>query len=233
MKIGSICKFSLIDYPGKFSAIIGTQGCNMNCGWCQNFYLIPCDYTHDSQPIEEDEILSFLTERKSFLDGVVITGGEPTIHRDLPVFCEKIKEMGFSVKLDTNGTNPDMLNMLIKNNLIDYIAMDIKTDFNQYGKLLREHIDIGEIIDSINLIMAFKKPYEFRTTCVSPFVNKRNICEIGTLIKGARQYFLQKCIGRKMLNGGAKYQVLTENDLMELEKAVAPLVVNCKIRNLQ
>ena len=230
MKIGSIHKLSLSDYPGKLSALIGTQGCNMCCFWCHNSYLIPCDYTLDSQTIVEEEVLNFLAERDEFLDGVVITGGEPTIHPDLPLFCEKIKKMGFSVKLDTNGTNPNMLNKLIKDNLVDYIAMDIKTDFKHYRKLLKESIDARKIMDSINLLLAGNKPYEFRTTCVSPFVDLGNIEEIGGMIKGAQQLFLQECIKQKNLIGNKQYQIIDEKDLSELAKRVTPYVVNCEIR---
>jgi len=230
LKIGSIHKLSLSDYPGKLSALIGTQGCNMRCFWCHNSYLIPYDYTMDSQAIGEEDVFNFLAERDEFLDGVVITGGEPTIHPDLPVFCEKIKRMGFSIKLDTNGTNPKMLNTLIDDDLLDYIAMDVKTDIDQYQKLLKESIDSVEIIESINLLLAFNKPYEFRTTCVSPFVNTENIGKIGSLIKGAQQYFLQKCTKQEKNIGNSKYKILSDNDLFELEKIVASYVVNCNIR---
>lgn len=230
MKIGSIHKLSLSDYPGKLSALIGTQGCNMRCFWCHNSYLIPCDYTMDSQAIVEEEVLNFLAERDEFLDGVVITGGEPTIHPDLPLFCEKLKKMGFSIKLDTNGTNPNMLNMLINDDLVDYIAMDIKTDFKHYRKLLKEASDAMEIMDSINLLLAGNKPYEFRTTCVSPFVDLGNIEEIGAMIEGAQQLFLQECIKQKNVNGNKQYQIIDEKDLSELAKRVTPYVVNCEIR---
>jgi pyruvate formate lyase activating enzyme len=230
MKIGTIKENSLIDYPGKISAVIGTQGCNMRCFWCHNSYLIPYDDTIDSQAIDEVEVLNFLIERKGFLDGIVITGGEPTIHPDLPGFCEKIKKLGFPVKLDTNGTNHEMLNTLINDDLVDYIAMDVKTDLDQYRKLFRESIDLGNIIESIKLILDCEKPYEFRTTCVSPFVNRGSIAEIGTLISGARQYYLQKCNQPKNTNGNFNYQILIENDLTDLQELVVPHVENCKIR---
>ena len=159
MKIGTIQKFSLIDYPGKISAVIGTQGCNMRCFWCHNFYLIPHDYPPSFQPIEEEDFFQFLMERVNFLDAVVVSGGEPTLHTDLLEFCERIKVLGFHVKLDTNGTNPAMLQELMAAGLLDYVAMDIKTDAEQYNKLCKEKIEMDAILASIDIILSAGMPY--------------------------------------------------------------------------
>lgn len=230
MKIGSITKTSLIDYPGKLSAIIGTQGCNMRCPWCHNSYLVPYEFSDHSEMIAENDFLSFLIQRKNFLDGVVITGGEPTIQSDLPELCENVKKMGLAVKIDTNGTNPDMLNRLLKGELVDYIAMDIKTDLDRYHQLFRENIGENEILKSIDLLMSSNKPYEFRTTCVSPFVTTDNIDKIGMLIKGANTLFLQKCNQAKKMDASSKYEIIDENGLVELKQRADSYVLNCQIR---
>lgn len=230
MKIGSINKTSLLDYPGKLSAVIGTQGCNMRCPWCHNFHLIPYEFTKHSRIIKQEDLFSFLDQRKNFLDGIVITGGEPTIQTDLPQFCENVKKVGLAVKIDTNGTHPDVLNGLLKNNLVDYIAMDIKTDLDQYKHLFRNNIDANKILESIDIIMSSDKPYEFRTTCLSPFVTKDNIDRIGMLIKGAGSLFLQKCNQTANMDKDTEYEILNGHDIVKLKQSVDSYVLNCKIR---
>ncbi len=230
MKIGAIQKSSLIDYPGKISAVIGTQGCNMRCFWCHNRYLISYDYSPSSQPIDEKDFFQFLNERVHFLDAVVISGGEPTLHDDLLEFCESIKALGFFVKMDTNGTNPAMLQELIDHSLLDYVAMDIKTDAEQYDKLCREKIEMDDIIKSLNIILSANTPYEFRTTCVKPFVCRDNMEDVAKMIKGARLYYLQKCTGQKNTNENDFFQVLDDEELTELKLKAASYVEMCKIR---
>jgi pyruvate formate lyase activating enzyme len=230
MKIGSIKKTSLLDYPGKLSAIIGTQGCNMRCPWCHNFYLIPYEFTKHSQSIDPSDIFSFLDQRRDFLDGIVVTGGEPTIQPNLPKFCEDVKKMGLAVKIDTNGTHPGMLSRLMNDQLVDYIAMDIKTDLDQYHQLFREKIDLNKILESIDLVMSSGKPYEFRTTCVSPFVSTDNIDRIGNLIKGAKSLFLQACSRTTNTDTNSNYEIIAENRLVELKQSADSYVHKCEIR---
>jgi pyruvate formate lyase activating enzyme len=230
MNIGSIKKTSLLDYPGKLSAIIGTQGCNMRCPWCHNFYLIPYNFAKHSELITQEDLFCFLDQRKNFLDAIVITGGEPTIQSDLPQLCEHVKKMGFAVKIDTNGTNPDVLNRLLKNELVDYIAMDLKTDLDKYNQLFKEKIDVKKILESIDIIMSSDKPYEFRTTCVSPFVTTDNIDQIGMLIKGAKFLFLQKCNQVKNTDNRSQYEIINGNRLDELKERADRYVLNCEIR---
>ena len=230
MKIGTIRKFSLIDYPGKSSAVIGTQGCNMRCYWCHNGYLIPYDYPPSFQPIEEDDFFHFLEERINFLDAVVISGGEPTLHDDLLEFCQKVKVLGFYVKLDTNGTNPAMLQQLIDKSLLDYVAMDIKTHAEQYDKLCREKIEVDDMLASVNIILTADIPYEFRTTCVKPFVCRENMEDLAKMISGAKLYFLQKCTEQKNTNRKDFFQALADEELTELKNIAAPYVDMCEIR---
>ncbi len=229
MKIGTIQKLSLIDYPGKMSAVIGTQGCNMRCFWCHNCYLIPYDDSY-SQSIEEEDLFQVLYERVNFLDAVVISGGEPTLHDDLADICARIKRLGFSVKLDTNGTNPAMLQKLIDYRLLDYVAMDIKTYAEQYEKLCREKIEMDDILASVNIILSANIAYEFRTTCVKPFVSRDNIEEVAKIINGARLYYLQKCTEQKNTNGKEFYRALDDEELSELKFKAAPYVDMCAIR---
>ena len=230
MKIGTIQKFSLIDYPEKLSAVIGTQGCNMRCPWCHNCYLIPRDYSPAIQPIEEDDFFQFLQERVNFLEAVVISGGEPTLHADLPEFCERIKALGFYVKLDTNGTNPAMLQELIDNHLVDYVAMDIKTYAEQYDALCTELIEMDDILACVHIILSVNIPYEFRTTCAKPFVCRDNIEDLAKMIRGAKLYYLQKCNEQKKTHENAYYQALDDQDLTELKFKATPYVEKCAIR---
>lgn len=230
MKIGSLIKTSLLDFPGKLSAVIGTQGCNMGCPWCHNSYLIPHEFTRHSEIIEEREFFRFLEQRKNFLDGVVITGGEPTLQTDLPELCKNVKQMGFAVKIDTNGTHPGVLNRLLKHGSVDYIAMDIKTDLNLYHQLFREKIDVSAILESIDIIMSSGRPYEFRTTCVGPFVTMDNIDQIGMLIRGAKALYLQKCHPTNTVDNDSKYEIIKEDRLVELKHRAAAYVLNCEIR---
>ena len=230
MKIGTIQKFSLIDYPGKLSAVIGTQGCNMRCPWCHNCYLIPRDCLPAIQPFEEDDFFQFLQDRVNFLEAVVISGGEPTLHVDLPEFCERIKALGFHVKLDTNGTNPAMLQELVDNRLLDYVAMDIKTYAEQYDRLCREKIEMDDIFLSVHIILSADMPYEFRTTCAKPFVCKDNIEDMVKMIRGAKLYYLQKCTEQKKAHESPHYQALDDQELTELKFMAAPYVEMCAIR---
>lgn len=230
MKIGSLIKTSLLDFPGKLSAVIGTQGCNMGCPWCHNSFLIPYEFTRHSEIIEERDFFRFLEQRKNFLDGVVITGGEPTIQTDLPELCKNVKQMGFAVKIDTNGTHPGVLKRLLKHASVDYIAMDIKTDLNLYHQLFRENTDVGAILESIDIIMSSGQPYEFRTTCVGPFVTTDNIDQIGMLIRGAKALYLQKCNPTSTVDNDSKYEIINGDRLVELKHRAAAYVLNCEIR---
>ncbi len=202
----------------------------MRCFWCHNCYLIPHDYSPSFQPIEEDDFFQFLNERVNFLDAVVISGGEPTLQADLLEFCEKIKALGFYVKLDTNGTNPARLRELIDNRLLDYVAMDIKTDAEQYAKLGREKIVMDDILASVNIILSANIPYEFRTTCVKPFVCRDNIADLAKMISGAKLYYLQKCTEQKNTNKNDVYQALDDEELVELKYKAAPFAEMCAIR---
>ncbi|MBM7582320.1 pyruvate formate lyase activating enzyme [Caldicoprobacter guelmensis] len=189
MRIASIQKNSFVDYPSNIVAVVFTPGCNLNCYFCHNRHILDTeniDVTYDV-----DNVMEFLKSRRLFLDGVVISGGEPTLQPDLEEFVARIKELGYLVKLDTNGTHPHVLKRLIKKDLLDYIAMDIKAPFERYNELCGVEVNVASIQQSIEIIMNGKVDYEFRTTFV-PDLNKDDILKIAQTIKGARRYVLQQ-----------------------------------------
>lgn len=196
VKIGGFQKSSLIDYPEKISAIIFTQGCNFRCPYCHNPELIG----NKDSLIPVDEILEFLNGRVGKLDGVVITGGEPTLHKDLPDFIKQIKQLNFCVKLDTNGTNPKMLQNLINDNLIDYVAMDVKAPLSKYSEVMGTSIDTEKIQKSISILKTSNIDYEFRTTVVKSQLNSDDFENIAKLISGSKKYYLQRFLPTKTLD---------------------------------
>ena len=199
MIIGGLEKLTLLDYPDHLAAIIFTQGCNFRCHFCYNPLLVMPLQGGDEKnkkekgfsPLSLKNLFLFLSERFGRLEGVVITGGEPTLHPDLPSFIKKIKKIGYLVKLDTNGTNPDMLAGLIKDKLIDYIAMDIKAPLARYSEVVGVAADCKNIEKSVKMIINSGLPYEFRTTVVPGLLNKPDFEEMGGLIKGAKEWYLQ------------------------------------------
>ncbi|MDY0133295.1 MAG: anaerobic ribonucleoside-triphosphate reductase activating protein [Desulforegulaceae bacterium] len=199
MILGGLQKNSLIDFPGKISSVVFTRGCNFKCPYCHNPELIP--FEKNKSDIEPDEIFDFLKARKGFIDAVVITGGEPCLQKDILKFTKEIKKMGFLVKLDTNGSRPHILEKLLNENLLDLVAMDIKTPFDQYNKLITNEKNIEENLrKSINLIISSNTDYYFRTTSAKPFVTKENLIEIIKEIKGTKKYVLQKFKDKKVLD---------------------------------
>lgn len=192
MKIAGFIKNSFIDFPKHISSVIFTQGCNFDCWYCHNREII----SEDSQKIDliEDKVVfEFLETRKGKIDGLVISGGEPTLQSDLIEFVAKIKQMGFLVKLDTNGTNPEVLEKLLEDNLLDFVAMDIKTSFDKYQTFFQKNAEIfiKNVKKSVNLLKNSKINYEFRTT-FSPDVLLSDIEQISRFIQGAKSYAIQK-----------------------------------------
>ena len=200
MQIGGITKSSLIDYPKKISAVIFLIGCNFNCPYCHNPELV---ISNIIEPIDINTIYSFLKKRKGLLDGVVITGGEPTLHKKLPEFIKNIKDMGYLIKLDTNGSNPNMVEELIENKLVDYIAMDIKAPFDEYNNIITKEINIENVKKTFKLLFQNKVDYEFRTTVVSNLLNYESFVKINEIFKKEgkiKKYCLQRFKKSKHLN---------------------------------
>lgn len=189
--IAGLQKLSLVDYPGRMAATVFLSGCQMRCPFCHNSELTQPSYSSLSEP----QLLQFLEKRKTILDGVVITGGEPTL-QPIRRLIEIIKQIGYPVKLDTNGLRPDVLEDLLNAQLLDYVAMDIKNDPDNYARTAGTHINIDLIRASIKLLLNAQIPYEFRTTIVPELHTDRSMQNIGQLIQGADQYALQPFVMR-------------------------------------
>ncbi len=190
MQIHGFNKLTLLDYPGHLGAMVFLGGCNMRCPFCQNASLV---LNPSSLPvIPEDEIFSLLKRRKNILEGVCISGGEPTIYDELPDFIKRIKDMGYLVKLDTNGTNPSMLTNLIEHKLIDYVAMDIKNSKSNYALTSgKPAVELGKIEESVAYLISSPLSYEFRTTVIKELHSEEDFHSIGKWIFGAKSYYLQ------------------------------------------
>ncbi|MDP6670188.1 MAG: anaerobic ribonucleoside-triphosphate reductase activating protein [archaeon] len=183
-------KTTLIDFPGEIACTLFLPKCNFRCPYCYNPKLV---FEKDTgQSIPENEIFDFLDGRKGLLDGVCITGGEPALHTELPKFCRKVKEKGFLVKVDTNGSNPEMLKRLIDEKLVDYIAMDIKAPLEKYEEVTGVAVDKEAIKKSVELIKKSGVKYEFRTTILPKFISENDLLEIGKWLKGAKFFALQQ-----------------------------------------
>ena len=192
MHIGGFQKNSLIDFPGTVACVVFTTGCNFSCPYCHNPDLASGPVIGSGSQDVQD-IFTFLASRKKLVDGVVITGGEPCLQPDLMDFIRKIKDMGFAVKLDSNGSRPRVLADLLSRSLVDYLAMDIKTAPTLYPDIMNSSLRVDAIQESVDLIMATAPAYEFRTTCVRPFITKEIMETICMQIRGAQKYVLQNC----------------------------------------
>ncbi len=217
MKIGGLQKLTLIDYPGKIAAAVFLVGCNFRCPYCHNPDLVSPELIKERPMITESDFFKFLDERIGFLDGVCITGGEPTINPNLPKFIQNIRAKGFLVKLDTNGSNSEMLKDLVKNNLIDFIAMDIKTSMLKYKEVGAKN-EIYQVKKSINIIKNSNKDYEFRTTAVPKIVNEKDVKDIGKWLKGSKKFVLQQFRPGNLLN--PNFENVKPYSLQELQKMV-------------
>ena len=241
MLIAGFQKISLIDYPNKAAAVVFTGGCNFNCFYCHNREIINKSNIPQSMIIPEEEVFNFLKKRVNKLDAVSITGGEPTMHSDLPDFIRKIKEAGFLVKLDSNGTNPEMLKKLIKENLVDYLAMDIKAPltWSDYKKVIRvENKNIfDKVLESVEILKEGKVQYEFRTSMVAGQFVADDIEKIIKKIKNNSTYYLQNFVDPEKEELDEEYKTaykdlkpLKKKDLEELAKISSDLGQKTKIR---
>jgi len=229
MLIGGFQKFSLIDYPGKICAIVFTQGCNFRCPYCYNPELVDPQKFTPSLP--EKDVFSFLKKRKGQLDAVEITGGEPTLQKDLLAFLEKIKAMGFLVKLDSNGSSPDIIQEIVQRGAVDYLAMDIKAPLERYQEITRSQVNPNDIQRTIKIIMNSDLDYEFRTTIVKSQLSPKDLLKIAQLIKGAKTYVLQKFVPSKTLDPSFKKETsYSDEELKVIKKRIKPYVGQCLIR---
>ncbi len=218
MLIKGLQKLTLLDFPGKTACTVFTAGCNFRCPFCHNASLVT---DIDDGRISEEEFFSFLSKRQGILDGVAITGGEPTLQPDLTDFLKKIKDMGYSIKLDTNGYRPQVLKDVVNNGLVDYVAMDIKNSKEKYALTCGlDSMDMEKIEESIEFLMSGKVDYEFRTTVVKELHNEDDIQDIVSWIKGAEKYYLQgfKDSGDLIGTGYSGYDKNTLQKLFNIAK---------------
>lgn len=236
MLILGLNKTTLLDYPSRVAATLFTGGCNFRCPYCHNKDIVLKN--ESITPIEDSELFSFLKKRRHILTGVCITGGEPTLHRDLPDYIKRIKELGYLVKLDTNGTNPDMIHALIREGLIDYCAMDIKNSPDKYGITIgltpdqAAAFDLSPIHASIQLLMTQQQiSYEFRTTVVKELHDETDMCVISEWIAGAEAYFLQSYTDSEgVLCHG--FHAHDEETLKAYVALCKPLIPNATLRGI-
>jgi len=231
MQIGGLQKVTLIDFPGRIAATVFLIGCSFRCPWCYSSELVLPEKIKRQPKISQKEFFQFLKERKKLLEGLVLCGGEPTIHKELPDFIKKIKKMGYFVKLDTNGSNPKMLKDLIDKNLIDYVAMDIKASKEKYEKATGVKVDIKKIQKSIDILKEERVDCEFRSTIVPSLHKKEDIIEMAKWIKGAKKYFLQNFRPEKTID--PKFEEIkpySQEKLIEIRDAIAPFFEVCQVR---
>ena len=230
MVIGGLQKLTLIDYPGKIAATVFTTGCNFRCPFCYSGELVLPEKIKNQPRISEDDFFDFLESRRGRLEGVVICGGEPCMNKDLPYFAKKIKDLGYAVKLDTNGSYPEMLSELISDNFVDYVAMDIKGPKENYQKYTDKAIDIKKIEKSVELLKKGGVDYEFRTTVVPGLHDKSDIVKIGHWLSGARLYYLQNFRPEKTIASNyLEVKPYKEAEIFMMAQAISPFV-NAKIR---
>ncbi len=217
MVIQGLQKLTLLDYPEKVACTVFTAGCNFRCPFCHNASLV-ID-TYKNKEISEEAFFSYLDKRGGVLDGVCVTGGEPLIQRGIEEFLARIKEMGFAVKLDTNGSLPDKLKRIVESGLVDYVAMDIKNSQESYGRTVGiEDYDISNVNKSVQYLLRGNVPYEFRTTVVREFHQRSDFESIARWIGGARRYYLQQFVdsGDLIQNGLHGYNKEIMNQALEV-----------------
>ena len=222
MKICGMEKFSMVDYDGYISCTVFTPGCNFRCPFCHNALLV----TEEAATIPESEVFDYLTKRKGLVDAVCITGGEPTLQPDLKDFIKRVRALGYKVKLDSNGTNPAVLSDLIAEGLLDYVAMDIKSDLGTYGEVIgvQSPALLERVERSVELLKNAPIDYEFRTTAIAEFHGEKNYAAIAEIVRGAKKFFIQKFKdGENNLTQGLLHELPEEEAkkfLAEVQKTV-------------
>ena len=234
MIIAGLQKTTLIDYPGKIACVVFLAGCNFRCPWCYSSELVLPLKIVKQPRLEEKEFFDFLRSRKGLLEGVVICGGEPTINKELPQFIEKIKNLGYAVKLDTNGSNPELLKNLVRANLIDYVAMDIKAGQKNpaYQNIMTEGITLEKIKESVEFLKNGSLDFEFRTTVVNTIHTAEDFKEIAKWIGGPNiKYYLQNFRAEKTIDPEfEKVEPFKKDFLDGIVKEISPYFKDCQVR---
>lgn len=229
MDINGIQKLTLLDYPGKVACTVFIAGCDLRCPFCHNSEL----WTGSAPAVMDDaELLDFLRKRKGMLEGVCITGGEPTLRKELYDLLRDIKALGYSVKLDSNGFHPGALKRLVSDGLVDYIAMDIKNDPARYAVTSGlEELDLNPVYESIALLKESGVGYEFRTTVVKELHDADSFVNIGRMIEGAERYYLQPFTDRDTVRF-AGFHAPEKDEMTAYLNAVKPFVKHAEIRGM-
>ena len=225
MKIGGFIKNSFIDYPGKISCVIFTSGCNFRCPYCHNFDLI----SDKKEVIDIISVYEFIESKNGLIDGIVVSGGEPVMHHDIEDLLVILKSTGLPIKLDTNGSFPVKLKNILDKKLVDYVAMDIKTSPYRYYSGICNFFVADNIIESINYIKTSGIDYEFRTTCVKPFIDEISMRDIGHIIKNTKKLVLQKATTKKNLNKNL-FTPSTDDEILKFKAIMDKNVDSCVIR---
>lgn len=232
MKVTGIQKLTLLDYPGVVACTVFTAGCNFRCPFCHNAMLVLPEQI-DNECLTDDEVFGFLKKRRGVLDGVAVTGGEPLLHADMPEFLARVKELGYKIKLDTNGSNPELLSEIIKNKLVDRVAMDIKNAPEEYARTIGlESFDIAPVERSKEMLLSGETDYEFRTTVVKGIHTKESLIGAAKWIEGAKEYYLQqfKDSGNLILPDGLS--AYDEKQMHALADAVRDYVPAVEVRGV-
>jgi len=224
-------KLTLLDFPGKVACTLFTNGCNFRCPFCHNASLVV--RAAEQRSYKNEEILAFLKKRVGVLDGVAITGGEPTLMHGLYDMIKEIKALGYSVKLDTNGTRPDVLKKLVNDKLVDYVAMDIKNSPEKYAYTcgLPENYDLSVIIESKDFLMEGRVDFEFRTTVAKPFHTEADFYKIGEWLRGDEKYFLQQFKDSGDIIG-QEISPCNESEMVDFLNVLLPFVPNAQLRGV-
>ena len=228
MDINGIQKLTLLDYPGRCACTVFLAGCNLRCPFCHNASLV---MGQAPRAMTEAEFFAFLNKRKGLLDGVCVTGGEPTLRKDLPEFMGRIKEMGLLVKLDTNGSNPEMLRQLVDGKLVDYVAMDIKNCPDRYAETCGGPDILPQVRESLAILKENHVDYELRTTLCRPFHDEKALKAIGKWLSGTEAYYLQNFVDSGDLIG-SEVSGFTKEEMEALQKCVLPDIPNTRIRGI-
>ena len=232
MNISGIQKLTLLDYPGKVACTLFTAGCNFRCPFCHNAGLVLPDRLEEAS-ITEDEVMSFLKKRAGILDGVAITGGEPLLHKDIGAFLAKVKALGYQIKLDTNGSFPELLMNLVKEGLVDRVAMDIKNAPALYPETVGvEKLDMDAIARSKDFLLSGTVDYEFRTTVVKGLHTEESLVEAAKWIGGAKEYYLQQFKDSGHVLNIAGLDAFDEQEMHALAAAVRPWVPAVQVRGV-
>lgn len=232
MKVTGIQKLTLLDYPGVVACTVFTAGCNFRCPFCHNAMLVLPEQI-DDECLTDDEVFGFLKKRRGVLDGVAVTGGEPLLHADMPEFLARVKELGYKIKLDTNGSNPELLSEIVKNKLVDRVAMDIKNAPEEYAQTIGlESFDIAPVERSKEMLLRGDIDYEFRTTVVKGIHTKESLIGAAKWIEGAKEYYLQqfKDSGNLILPDGLS--AYDEKQMHALADAVRDYVPTVEVRGV-